>query len=81
MQYKPQQLKRDLELIVFRAEESSRFGFSCIGSKVLTGKIDRTRWEQNRDDEGNFFDVLKSLGYQHENLDQCLKSDRYRCIC
>lgn len=79
MQYKPQQLKRDLELIVFRAEESSRFGFSCIGSKVLTGKIDRTRWEQNRDDEGNnFFDVLKSLGYQHENLDQCLlKSDRY----
>ena len=24
------------------------------------------------------FDVLKSLGYQHENLDQCLlKSDRY----
>ena len=39
MQYKPQQLKRDLELIVFRAEESSRFGFSCIGSKVLTGKL------------------------------------------
>lgn len=79
MQYKPQQLKRDLELVVFRAEESSRFGFSCIGSKVLTGKIDRARWEQNRDDDGNnFFEVLKSLGYQHDNFDNCLiRKDRF----
>lgn len=73
MQYKPQQLKRSLELIVFRAEESSRFGFSCIGSKVLTGKIDKARWMQNKDDEGNhFFEVLHSLGYQHKNFDTCL---------
>ncbi len=79
MQYKPQQLKRDLELVVFRAEESSRFGFSCIGSKVLTGKIDKARWEQNRDDDGNnFFEVLKSLGYQHDNFDNCLiTKDRF----
>lgn len=73
MQYKPQQLKRSLELIVFRAEESSRFGFSCIGSKVLTGKIDKARWVENKDDEGNhFFEVLHSLGYQHKNFDTCL---------
>ncbi|MGL9734605.1 MAG: hypothetical protein ACR5LD_11445 [Symbiopectobacterium sp.] len=35
--FEPSELKRDLELVVFRAKKSSRFGFSCIGSKVLTG--------------------------------------------
>ena len=30
-------LKRSIEIIVFRAEESSRFGFATMGSKLLTG--------------------------------------------
>ncbi len=30
-------LKRSLEVIIFRAEESSRFGFATMGSKLLTG--------------------------------------------
>lgn len=31
-------LLRSIEVIIFRAEESSRFGFATIGSKLLTGK-------------------------------------------
>lgn len=30
-------LKRSVEVIIFRAEESSRFGFATIGSKLMTG--------------------------------------------
>ena len=32
-----EELQRDIEIIVFRAEESSRFGFATIGSKLMTG--------------------------------------------
>lgn len=49
-QFEPGELKRDLELVVFRAEESSRFGFSCIGSKVLTGHIERSVRMKNSED-------------------------------
>ena len=31
------QLKRSIEVLIFRAEESSRFGFATMGSKLLTG--------------------------------------------
>ena len=30
-------LKRSVEVIIFRAEESSRFGFATIGSKLMSG--------------------------------------------
>lgn len=31
------ELKRSIEVLIFRAEESSRFGFATMGSKLLTG--------------------------------------------
>lgn len=34
---KDAKLKRSIEVIIFRAEESSRFGFATIGSKLMTG--------------------------------------------
>lgn len=32
-----EQLERSVEVIIFRAEESSRFGFATMGSKLMTG--------------------------------------------
>ena len=32
-----EELERSIEVIIFRAEESSRFGFATMGSKLLTG--------------------------------------------
>ncbi|MGG4610284.1 M20 family metallo-hydrolase [Providencia sp. Me31A] len=78
MQFKPQQLTHDLELIIFRAEESSRFGFSCIGSKVLLGEVDKEKWVLNCDDEGdNFFDVIDKAGYQSNKIEECELPDNY----
>lgn len=34
---KDEVLERSLEVIIFRAEESSRFGFATMGSKLMTG--------------------------------------------
>lgn len=72
MQFEPGELKRDLKLVIFRAEESSRFGFSCIGSKVLTGHIDRTAWMKNTDDQGlTVFQALSAAGYAENDLAAC----------
>lgn len=68
-QFKAGELKRGLELVIFRAEESSRFGFSCIGSKALTGKINVDKWLQNKDKQGlTVFDAIKQTGYSDGNI-------------
>lgn len=78
MQFKPGELLRDLELVIFRAEESSRFGFSCIGSKVMTGKVKADQWAENVDDEGqSFFQVIDDAGYASEKIASCCLPDHY----
>lgn len=37
-----EELERSIEVIIFRAEESSRFGFATMGSKLLTGSAHRS---------------------------------------
>lgn len=37
---KDEELERPVEVIIFRAEESSRFGFATIGSKLMSGAGD-----------------------------------------
>ncbi len=79
-QFMPKQLKRDVEVIVFRAEESSRFGFSCVGSKILAGKIDIENWEKNQDDSGvNIFQAIDQAGYDSINVKNngCVLPDNY----
>lgn len=78
LQFKPKQLKRSLEVIVFRAEESSRFGFACMSSKVLTGVADPETWHKNKDSSGkNYFDVLTDQGYDVSSLTVNELSDNY----
>lgn len=63
-QFSPQELKRNLEVLIFRSEESSRFGFSCIGSKILAGQVDVDSWQKNKDYSGlDVFQVLDQRGY------------------
>lgn len=77
-QFKPKELLRDLELIIFRAEESSRFGFSCAGSKVLCTHIDANSWSENTDSNGiNIFQSMDECGYSSKEIDNCLLPDNY----
>jgi ureidoglycolate amidohydrolase len=52
--------ERSLELIVFTAEEPTRFGIGCLGSRMLAGAIPLTKVEGLRDGEGRSFDELRA---------------------
>lgn len=78
MQFKPAELLRDLELVIFRGEESSRFGFSCAGSKILSGKADAGKWSENRDGSGKtIFQAIDDAGYCSKEMAQCALPAHY----
>lgn len=60
-------LQRSVEVIIFRSEESSRFGFATIGSKLLTGKgaPDKFSSAAKKDDLG-FVEALQEWGCDPE---------------
>ena len=68
---KEKKLKHPVELIAFRAEESSRFGHSCMGSKLMNGYANLEKWAESPDAQGKtVFDALKESGFDPDNLDQ-----------
>lgn len=59
------QLTHPVELIVFVCEESSRFGFATIGSKVMTGLANLSAWSKANDQNGlSFSEVM--FQYNHD---------------
>lgn len=46
---------RALAIAVFPEEEGSRFGVACLGTRLMTGAIDREKAFNLRDQEGNTF--------------------------
>lgn len=78
MQFESGELLRDLELVIFRAEESSRFGFSCAGSKAMVGGVNSYTWEDNLDDSGkNIIQAIDEMGYSGKDIATCLLPDNY----
>lgn len=61
--------QRDLILLAFRGEESSRFNCSTIGSKLLTGSLDIASLQSYADSEGiTPYEAISSLGYNFMGL-------------
>jgi len=56
------QPKRSIELIIFTAEEPTRFGIGCLGSRMLGGALSARQAEQLRDQEGNSLAHWRSKG-------------------
>jgi hydantoinase/carbamoylase family amidase len=68
-------LSHPLELIIFACEESSRFGFSTIGSKAMVGLTNLSAWNKAKDKEGlSFVEVLSRNKYDLEQLSQVIRS-------
>lgn len=60
-------LKRSIEVIIFRAEESSRFGFATMGSKLLTGSATpATLNKSGKKDDVSFLEALRQWGCEPE---------------
>lgn len=66
---KDKKTKHPLELIVFVAEESSRFAFATMGSKAMIGKANIQAWKKAVDNSGMALpDVLKSYGLDIDSI-------------
>jgi N-carbamoyl-L-amino-acid hydrolase len=52
--------KRGIELIIFTAEEPTRFGIGCLGSRLLAGALSLDQAASLRDPEGKSLDELRA---------------------
>lgn len=78
---KKEKISHPLELIVFQAEESSRFGHSTMGSKIIAGKLENfVQWEQSKDNEGiSLVQAMKDAGYNFYDINKSVvEKDRYK---
>ncbi|KAF4365785.1 hypothetical protein F8388_003454 [Cannabis sativa] len=63
--------KRSLEVILFTSEEPTRFGISCLGSRLLAGSEALAKALKTTFDGQNisFFDAARSAGYAKDQDD------------
>lgn len=60
---------RSLELIIFTAEEPTRFGIGCLGSRLLAGALPFSKANALRDQEGNDLTYWrKRAGVARQNI-------------
>ncbi len=62
------QPRRSLEVIMFTAEEPTRFGLGCLGSRLLAGALSLDRAAALRDAQGRSLDELRSVAGVHGDL-------------
>lgn len=63
--------KHSIELIIFTAEEPTRFGIGCLGSRMLAGAITLEKAAGLRDDEGKSLEELRgAAGFGGQDLRQ-----------
>ena len=56
--------RRTIDLIVFTAEEPTRFGIGCLGSRALAGSLSPAQLMALKDSDGNDFESLcRGAGY------------------
>ncbi len=61
--------KHPIEVIVFASEESARFGVATIGSKVMTGLIEKKKLLSLKDKQGiSIVEAMKKAGYSIDDL-------------
>jgi N-carbamoyl-L-amino-acid hydrolase len=59
--------RRSIELLIFTAEEPTRFGIGCLGSRLLSGTLSAASARKLMDDDGNTLDqVRRAAGFEDE---------------
>ena len=73
--------RHPIELLVFTAEEPTRFGIGCLGSRMLSGGLSPTFARQLKDSEGAPLDeVLERAGVRGDLADVKLPSSYYKAF-
>jgi N-carbamoyl-L-amino-acid hydrolase len=52
--------RRSIELVIFTAEEPTRFGIGCLGSRMMAGALSPAKATTLRDKEGRTLDELRT---------------------
>ncbi|PWA36556.1 ureidoglycolate amidohydrolase [Artemisia annua] len=71
--------KRSLDVIMFTSEEPTRYGISCLGSRLLAGSVSlATALKQTVDNQNiSFLDAAKAAGYaKNEDFSDVFLNDR-----
>ncbi|GAQ78989.1 ureidoglycolate amidohydrolase [Klebsormidium nitens] len=72
---------RPIEVVMFTSEEPTRFGFGCLGSRVMSGHPEiRQKLEAAHDENGTSFDeAAAAAGYPDalKNLDSAVVKNKY----
>ena len=71
------QPQRSIELLLFTAEEPTRFGLGCLGSRMLGGGLDSAADTSLKDSEGNTLAQLRAAAGFHGSLDEVRLHDGY----
>ncbi len=68
---------RSIELLLFNAEEPTRFGIGCLGSRVISGQLPAASVTQLKDQEGVRFDKWRSKAGFSGDIYSCQLSKDY----
>jgi ureidoglycolate amidohydrolase len=68
---------RSIELLLFTAEEPTRFGLGCLGSRLLSGSLDSSADTRLKDPEGNTLAQLRAEAGFRGSLDDVRLNDNY----
>ncbi|WP_438481523.1 M20 family metallo-hydrolase [Oleiharenicola lentus] len=62
--------RRSIELVMFTAEEPTRFGLGCLGSRLMAGTLSREKINTLRDPLGLSVDDACARAYMHGTLEE-----------
>jgi N-carbamoyl-L-amino-acid hydrolase len=71
------QPQRSIELLLFTAEEPTRFGLGCLGSRMLSGGLDGEADALLKDSEGSTLAQLRAAAGFQGSLDKVRLQDGY----
>ncbi|ABR74427.1 Zn-dependent hydrolase [Actinobacillus succinogenes] len=76
------QTRYPLELIIFTCEESSRFNYATLGSKLMCGIADRESLSRLRDKQGNGLkEALATIGLNFAEIEQVKRNaEEFKCF-
>jgi len=64
-------LNHPIELVIFAAAESSRFGLMMLGSKAMSGMANRHAWSKAKDSSGvSLAEALQAKGFSLQELEK-----------
>src|ERR1700684_584214 len=69
--------QRSIELLLFTAEEPTRFGLGCLGSRMLSGDLDSGADARLKDSEGSTLAQLRAAAGFQGALDEVRLPDGY----